>query len=835
MVVQAASLAAAAWAPAAALAASAGSGVSDLHLSGAKIFRLSYSTPGSQPPDGTDSGGGAIDLGGGVSLSHYLQLYLNGTAFGGMKLSLAYDDTLPLKDQLQLDLDGGWITVSFRNFQGTFGGETGFTCFNRGLRGLDLEVRRASYDGKLYLADTTTSQKTETLKGNDTRGPYYLSQADILEYSETVTVGGSPMTRGTDYFVDYLQGVLWFFSPVRWGAAIVVSYEVFSPVPRKFAALQAHRELGSGSSLSVAYVGEGKAGGIESLGDDAAGYRILELGGTYGLGPYGALRAQAAASQMGVAEMPADGSAASESARAQILEGHAAGVTADLSWAGWRATLYHRQVGRDFAYPGASQTPLDLRSYGGDLSHSTGYQGSGLRLEYAVPGHVAAVGLEDLRNSVMPQRLMARSVSLAIGNETRSISLNLQHEDRSGAPAQQSADAGDRGPALPAAAQGFGLDRTRQQMDVSGRLRAGRLDFALKASREDAVDREDPTGNCRLQGVQLDVTLDGRITGSVLSQSRVQQSAGVPMQVRLYDASLAFAAGQAGISKAYFQTIRSEAAATQTLGALMQRQIGGTLSMALSGSIDRTLKAGSGDLDAEARNLSLTLTGKPLFGAEQADLSLSASYRERRQYAAEGTPACASDMVAAAALKLPVTSTVALDLSYRFSEGMEDRNSYTGTVLPGLSAPDALVQGADQENVPQIAKRIRLDLTVPLGLFVQYEESNGGSLQGTGAGDTGYAGATTEAGAEGSSSDSARRLTTVGATLVPLGPTARLSGSLYGGWRDTAKVWGGNAQVSVSVDPRVGVTIASGAERRWGPSVSSPWAAGFSLETTLRF
>lgn len=80
------------------------------------------------------------------------------------------------------------------------------------------------YRPKLYVAKPVESTQEDGFTGNGTQVQFTLSRKFVKPKSETVTVSGQQKTRGTDYAINYLNGVITFAAAPANGAAITVTY-----------------------------------------------------------------------------------------------------------------------------------------------------------------------------------------------------------------------------------------------------------------------------------------------------------------------------------------------------------------------------------------------------------------------------------------------------------------------------------------------------------------------------------------------------------------------------------------------------------------------------------
>ncbi|MGQ9732607.1 MAG: hypothetical protein ACUVX8_15215, partial [Candidatus Zipacnadales bacterium] len=89
-----------------------------------------------------------------------------------------------------------------------------FATYTKSLEGWQFDQR---IGGNFLLRSFTSQEKglvrRQTIAGNNTSGPYFLTFTPIVEGTELVKVDEEPMTFGEDYTLDYDTGQLYFEPP----------------------------------------------------------------------------------------------------------------------------------------------------------------------------------------------------------------------------------------------------------------------------------------------------------------------------------------------------------------------------------------------------------------------------------------------------------------------------------------------------------------------------------------------------------------------------------------------------------------------------------------------
>ncbi len=103
-----------------------------------------------------------------------------------------------------------------------------FTSFSKSLKGWQLDHNLPG-NGMLraFQSKEKGFTRNQTMAGNDTPGPYFLTYTPITEGSERVKVDEQPQRLGEDYRIDYQTGELWF-EPVDGPPQIIPSTSTIS-------------------------------------------------------------------------------------------------------------------------------------------------------------------------------------------------------------------------------------------------------------------------------------------------------------------------------------------------------------------------------------------------------------------------------------------------------------------------------------------------------------------------------------------------------------------------------------------------------------------------------
>ncbi|MCE5239070.1 hypothetical protein LLH23_11310 [bacterium] len=86
----------------------------------------------------------------------------------------------------------------------------GFASFSESVKGWQLDQKIGPGLLRGFYSTTKSITRKQTISGNNTTGPYFLTYTPVMEGSETVKVNEQRMQFGVDYKLDYDSGQLYF-------------------------------------------------------------------------------------------------------------------------------------------------------------------------------------------------------------------------------------------------------------------------------------------------------------------------------------------------------------------------------------------------------------------------------------------------------------------------------------------------------------------------------------------------------------------------------------------------------------------------------------------------
>ena len=135
----------------------------------------------------------------------------------------------PLNSRFSLDYVHHGVSVDAGDIRGSLYTQNRFLSFSRELWGLQMGVNRGRTDLHIIHSNSRSSAQTISFNGNNSSGPYYLQNSEIVPDSVQVQVNGQTMKYPNDFTVDSVAGTITFTNlSVPPTSTIVVSFESLS-------------------------------------------------------------------------------------------------------------------------------------------------------------------------------------------------------------------------------------------------------------------------------------------------------------------------------------------------------------------------------------------------------------------------------------------------------------------------------------------------------------------------------------------------------------------------------------------------------------------------------
>lgn len=165
----------------------------------------------------------------GFKLDQSLHLEIDGNITKNSTVHAVLDDKDDEDRRFTINIDGPVWKFVMGDFPLALE-ETEFSLFRKEVRGIMAQGSFHERFKSIFLFSQSKGQaRREQFRGAGQQQEFRMQASPIVQNSEKVTVDGRLITRGTDYFIDYEDGVLKFLPhmlPIEMTRWIVVEYEV---------------------------------------------------------------------------------------------------------------------------------------------------------------------------------------------------------------------------------------------------------------------------------------------------------------------------------------------------------------------------------------------------------------------------------------------------------------------------------------------------------------------------------------------------------------------------------------------------------------------------------
>jgi hypothetical protein len=110
-----------------------------------------------------------------------------------------------------------------------------FLLRQKDIRGLSISADKWGGQAQLFTAKVKGKSMRDTIRGNNTEGPFTLSKTGIILNSDIVEIDSRVLTRNIEYTIDYYSGIISFNPYLASSCTASVSYDYndeFSPADR---------------------------------------------------------------------------------------------------------------------------------------------------------------------------------------------------------------------------------------------------------------------------------------------------------------------------------------------------------------------------------------------------------------------------------------------------------------------------------------------------------------------------------------------------------------------------------------------------------------------------
>jgi len=197
-----------------------------LNITGTKVFEMKQAeVQGDLSHFSTEN----LDSIPGFHLDQSMHLEMDGYIDKGAKVHAVLDDKDDEDKRFTIGITGNKWDFTLGDFPASIK-DTEFTLYNKEVRGL-LAVAKLHPKWRIMMLGSRTKgvSRREQFRGAGQQQEFRLLARPVVPNSERVTIDGKPLTRGTDYLIDFEDGVLKLASrmlPVEATSWIVIEYEV---------------------------------------------------------------------------------------------------------------------------------------------------------------------------------------------------------------------------------------------------------------------------------------------------------------------------------------------------------------------------------------------------------------------------------------------------------------------------------------------------------------------------------------------------------------------------------------------------------------------------------
>ncbi len=165
----------------------------------------------------------------GFHLDQSLHLEIDGNITDNSTVHAVLDDKDDEDRRFTINIDGPVWDFIMGDFPLDFDG-TEFTLYRKEVRGVLAKGSfHKNFQSAFLFSQSKGLSRREQFRGAGQQQEFRLGGNPIVQNSEKVSIDGKPLTRGTDYFVDYEDGIIKFLPhmlPIELTRWIVVEYEV---------------------------------------------------------------------------------------------------------------------------------------------------------------------------------------------------------------------------------------------------------------------------------------------------------------------------------------------------------------------------------------------------------------------------------------------------------------------------------------------------------------------------------------------------------------------------------------------------------------------------------
>ena len=365
----------------------------------------------------------------GFRLDQSLHLEIDGNITHSARVNAVLDDKEDEDRRFTINVDGPLWNLTMGDFPVAIP-DTEFTLFKKEVRGIMAQGGFSpAWQGTFLFSQSKGQARREQFRGAGQQQEFRLKGQPVVQNSEHISIDGRVLSRGTDYLIDYEDGIVKLLPhilPVEITSWIVAEYEVTDSklaFKRNLLGLRLVNQRDEGRRIGFTWLRE--ADDTIPKGDtEASGtvrpmeHQILGLDANWTFGKWIKLAGETALSML-------DPNIKSEaSPQDQLIKDHASRLSLEAKGERLDGEISMKRIGKDFKLVGRESgvTELGERGLVNDILKDSG------RLTYKIRPTVDAFGtLEQSRTNLSDDKLIP---TIKFGEKTGGVSWKFKPKSK---------------------------------------------------------------------------------------------------------------------------------------------------------------------------------------------------------------------------------------------------------------------------------------------------------------------------------------------------------------------------------------------------------------------
>lgn len=233
-----------------------------------------------------------------------------------------------------------------------------FLLRQKDIRGFSVSANKWGGSAQVFTAKVKGKSMQDTIRGNNTDGPYILSKTSIIHNSDIVRINDRVLSRNIEYTIDYFSGTMSFNPYLSSSQSAIVSYDYedeFSNSDRYVEGVITSLPMGKKNECTISFLRKRDAldedvdnsqitatGGVSKslyISQAPLEHQVLDIHQKIELGP---LKIEA---EMARSYYDSDSRIENEKVNGSALD-----LKASLKTAVGQMKIYRKQIGQDFIH-----------------------------------------------------------------------------------------------------------------------------------------------------------------------------------------------------------------------------------------------------------------------------------------------------------------------------------------------------------------------------------------------------------------------------------------------------------------------------------------------------